>query len=275
MTQTQVDCVSKRPSVEWITTYLWALICVAVVALLIVKLSSRARLISLLTGSGVAGKRVARSLREIERKVFHVAGLLIPLWYHLMTTRSYMSADACVAVAVSVSAFVWASELARLNFPWVQQAFMATFMGRIMRERETTQVTGTAYFTTGCALVIALFPEDIAITSMLYLVIGDMIAALIGVSFGGDACVVKLGREGKKSVEGSLAMFAVCFLIGCVTFYNLRLSEYVAFVSAAVATLTELWSEDHLNLNDNLTIPLFSSVALAWAMARVEVCTAV
>ena len=121
-------------------------------------------------------------------------------------------------------------------------------------------------------------------------------------------------------------MFAVCFLIGCVTFYNLRLSEYVAFVSAAVATLTELWydnldiildlvhfgqpalipraqahnapttrskpsdfvlilricrtfstarSEDHLNLNDNLTIPLFSSVALAWAMARVEVCTAV
>ena len=30
--------------------------------------------------------------------------------------------------------------LARLNFPWVQQAFMATFMGRIMRERETTQV---------------------------------------------------------------------------------------------------------------------------------------
>ena len=65
----------------------------------------------------------------------------------------------------------------------------------------THKVTGTAYFTTGCALVIALFPEDIAITSMLYLVIGDMIAALIGVSFGGDACVVKLGREGKKSVE--------------------------------------------------------------------------
>ena len=46
----------------------------------IVKLCTRSRLTALLTSSGVAGKRVARSLREIERKVFHVAGLLIPLW---------------------------------------------------------------------------------------------------------------------------------------------------------------------------------------------------
>lgn len=266
------SCISKRPSVEWISTYLWAMCSVAVVLLLIVKLSSRSRLTALLTSSGVAGKRVARALREIERKVFHVSGLLIPLWYHLMTTRGHMSANACAAMAISVSAVVWVSELARLNVPRVQQAFMATFMGKIMREREMTQITGTAYFTTGCALVITLFPKDIAITSMLYLVIGDMTAALIGVSFGGDACVVKLGREGKKSVEGSLAMFGICFFIGCVTFCNLRLGEYVAFVAAAVATLTELWSEDHLGLNDNLTIPLFSSVALAWAMARVEVC---
>jgi hypothetical protein len=78
--------------------------------------------------------------------------------------------------------------------------------------------------------------------------------------------------SGVVSKLGLQAMFGICFLIGCVTFCNLRLGEYVAFVAAAVATLTELWSEDHLGLNDNLTIPLFSSVALAWAMARVEVC---
>jgi len=51
-----------------------------------------------------------------------------------------MSANACAAMAISVSAVVWVSELARLNVPRVQQAFMATFMGKIMREREMTQV---------------------------------------------------------------------------------------------------------------------------------------
>ena len=47
--------------------------------------------------------------------------------------------------------------------------------------------------------------------------LGDMAAALIGVSFGGEVASLKLGREGKKSVEGSLAMFCVCVEINqCV-----------------------------------------------------------
>eukprot|EP01050_Picozoa_sp_SAG11_P000411 SAG11_NODE_12_length_27025_cov_37.402681_14_plen_83_part_00 len=33
---------------------------------------------------------------------------------------------------------------------------------------------------------------------------------------GGEAVVVKLGRQGKKSYEGSLAMFAVCCAVGYV-----------------------------------------------------------
>ncbi len=63
------------------------------------------------------------------------------------------------------------------------------------------------------SLAIALFPPSLAVTSILHLVLGDMVAALIGVSFGGDVCVVKLGRKGKKSVEGSAAMFFTCFLV--------------------------------------------------------------
>jgi hypothetical protein len=40
--------------------------------------------------------------------------------------------------------------------------------------------------------------------SILFLVLGDMTAAIIGVSFGGDALgQLKLGREGKKSLEGT------------------------------------------------------------------------
>jgi len=45
----------------------------------------------------------------------------------------------------------------------------------------------------------------------------------------------------------------------------------VAFVSAAAATLTELWSEDYLNLNDNITIPLVSCVAMTWAFRQLAI----
>ena len=38
--------------------------------------------------------------------------------------------------------------------------------------------------------------------SILFLVLGDMSAAIIGVSFGGETVSLKLGREGKKSLEG-------------------------------------------------------------------------
>ena len=142
-----------------------------------------------------------------------------------------------------------------------------------MRPREMNQMTGTPYFITGCALVIALFEKQIAIASILYLIFGDMTAALVGVSFGGDAVVVKLGREGKKSVEGSVGMFAITFVIGYSLFSSVYMAEYVALVSAIVATLTELWSEDYFfELNDNLTIPTFTALALTWALQRVGTC---
>ena len=57
-------------------------------------------------------------------------------------------------------------------------------------------------------------PPSIAMASTLFLVLGDMTAALVGVSFGGEVSAIKLGRTGKKSIEGSVAMFAVCFLVG-------------------------------------------------------------
>ena len=89
--------------------------------------------------------------------------------------------------------------------------------------------------------------------AIIFLVLGDMAAALIGVSFGGEVASLKLGREGKKSVEGSLAMFCVCFLVAMVFFWDVQLSEYAAVVAAATATLTELY--EPLLLDDNLTIP--------------------
>merc|ERR1712228_250099 len=117
---------------------------------------------------------------------------------------------------------------------------------------------------------IATSPPSIAMASILFLVLGDMSAAIIGVSFGGETVSMKLGRHGKKSMEGSTAMFLVCFLVGSTIFAPVHLREYPVFFGALAATLTELY--EPLRLNDNLTIPVFSSLAMQWAFARIQTC---
>jgi dolichol kinase len=79
-------------------------------------------------------------------------------------------------------------------------------------------LSGTCYFSLGCTLTISIFPAAVAIISIIYLVLGDMSAALFGISFGGDICVVKMGREGSKSMEGSVAMFIICCIIGYIAY---------------------------------------------------------
>lgn len=93
-----------------------------------------------------------------------------------------------------------------------------------------------------------------------------MTAALVGVAFGGEVASVKLGREGKKSLEGSVAMFVACFLVGCALFAGQPLCEYPVFIGALVATIVEAWEPFHLN--DNLTIPVLAGLALDWGHAR-------
>ena len=72
----------------------------------------------------------------------------------------------------------------------------------------------------GSSVSITFFDPYISMTSILFLVLGDLSAALFGVAFGRDTIVVKLGREGKKSAEGSIAMFFVCYLVGNLFVFN-------------------------------------------------------
>ena len=53
---------------------------------------------------------------------------------------------------------------------------------------------------------------------------------------------------------------------------QVHLGEYPVFFGALAATLTEVY--EPLGLNDNLTIPLFTSIALQWGFARISSCGA-
>lgn len=172
---------------------------------------------------GVNARKVHRTIKEVDRKMFHLATLLVPLIHQLLLNVGWTNED-CVSLCWAITITGWTADISRVYGPgWIQRNWP---MQRILREKEKNQLTGSCYLSLGCTLTMAISPPSITMASILFLILGDLSAAIVGVSFGGETVSLKLGRAGKKSAEGSMAMLFVCFCIGCVTFWNVELREY-------------------------------------------------
>ena len=95
------------------------------------------------------------------------------------------------------------------------------------------------------------------------MILGDMSAAIFGISFGR----VKIGN---KSLEGTLAMFTVCCMIGFNMFWDVHMREYPVVISAVIASIAELI--EPWGINDNLTIPLCACLSMQFGFNRIAHC---
>merc|ERR1719266_438245 len=208
-------------------------------------------------------------MKEIERKSIHLSGVLIPLTYQLILDQfgNEQGWINMMKLSWTCTVITWTLDLLRVNIPYLNKHWPWQDQ---LRPFEKNQLTGMCYFSLGVTVSITCATPAIAMTSILFLVLGDLSAALFGIAFGGDTITVKLGREGKKSAEGSMAMFFVCYMVGFFIFWNVHLREYPVFWGAMAATLTELY--EPLHLNDNMTIPLISAIALSWGFGRIQDC---
>jgi glycerol-3-phosphate acyltransferase PlsY len=102
---------------------------------------------------------------------------------------------------------------------------------------------------------VSLFEKELAIACLSFLVLGDMFAAIIGMRFG------RTQIWAGKSLEGSLACFIVCFVIGLFVawLFPAHLNLQIIALGAFTATIVELLP---LGLDDNLTIPLISGLVM-------------
>lgn len=137
-------------------------------------------------------KYYSAAAREIERKTFHVAALVIPMIYGLLLDQGGWTQEDCARLCVTLTLLTWAVDLSRLYLPFIQRNFP---LKRLLREKEKSQIMGGCYLATGCTIAIAFFAPPIAMASISFLVLGDMSAALIGVSFGGETVALKLGNS--------------------------------------------------------------------------------
>lgn len=185
---------------------------------------------------------------ELVRKGIHLFALVIPVGYYLMP---FPTAIFWVATAAVVSIVI---DIARFR-GWALWSWVAAILTPIIREHEVSGgFTGASYILTTSTITILFFPKTIAIAALVFIIIGDSAAALIGRKYGRHRYM------GGKSLEGSAACLVSSFLASLLV---PGLPVMAGLIGAFTATVAEACSG---SLDDNLTVPLAAGLAMLGVM---------
>lgn len=187
---------------------------------------------------------------ELDRKAIHFTASLIPLIYYFFIEKQMV----LIILGILTSGIIIA-ELLRMTIPACYRLYLKIF-GEITREHEhENHFTGATHVFLGSFFTVYLFPKEIAAIALLFLIVGDPSACLIGTAFG------KVRIIGKKTLEGTLS-FIIAGMIA--TFWITSVPLWVKFIGVIAGCIVELipW-----NLDDNITIPLISGFIMKLLIA--------
>jgi glycerol-3-phosphate acyltransferase PlsY len=182
---------------------------------------------------------------ELKRKSIHLASVVIPIGFYLSPDAwgIYWKRGLLALVLVAL-----AIEIVRLHHPGTRSLFRH-FFGELLRGHEEASLLGSTYHLIACLLTIHLFSKPVAVLALGFLIVGDTFAAIIGKWVGRF-------RIYGKTLEGSAAMFAICFAMSLAM---PGIPVPVGLMGAVVATLFELMP---IPLDDNFRVPLSAGFAM-------------
>lgn len=206
---------------------------------------------------------------EINRKLLHVfSGTLIPAGIFYIPMIDGYSAITPILVLGLLTGGSLLLEYLRFNNATVQQMFMA-IGSTMLRKSEKKSLTGSTYIFMSaflCSIIFINHPH-VAFIALSLFILGDAIAAIVGISVGR----IKIG---KKSLEGSGA----CFILGLLLFFfayphvPMLLDRWhgsvplpliiIASFSNTIFELFPISLGQKLNINDNLSVPLITGLIL-------------
>lgn len=189
---------------------------------------------------------------EIYRKMIHTCSLSIPVIYYFIPKNTgliILGLVLLISLIVDVGRFV--------SPPFAK--FVYKFFGSIFRKHELDegkkQLSGATWLLGAAILCIIVFPKAIAIVALLFLIVGDTVAALIGRKWGKT-------RFLKKSLEGTGAFFLSTVVIAFLTpkFTDSWIEIGMIVFSGFVAAIAENIASGVLD--DNVAIPLSTGTVL-------------
>lgn len=191
-------------------------------------------------------------LEECKRKLIHLSSLWIPILY------IYTEPQMMIKMIVSLTLIVVFIDLGRHKFQYLAQVTNILFSNIIRsHEKNPYSLSGASNMLIGVSFSIIAFSKEIAILSIVILIICDMSSALIGRKFGRIKIL-------DKSLEGSLAFLmsglVVCYIF--IYYIQFSLSIKSSFIALFFATFAELISKQ-IKLDDNLVIPLVFGSSLS------------
>lgn len=211
-------------------------------------------------------------MKEVPRRLWHIGGgLSLPIAGLLAPQNIFLPALCSVTTALLIF------EGIRLKFPHVNRRF-ATCFRALLREREASTLTSSAWLLIAACIVFIFYPKPIATIALTFVAVGDPIAGIVGERWGqrtqkrslstgqkpdslGGFSLELLSKVSNfvlviangKSLEGSAACLAACLVAGAILTAITHVALWVVVLGAICATLVELLS---LPPNDNLAIPL-------------------
>jgi dolichol kinase len=177
---------------------------------------------------------------ELIRKGIHLMTFVIPMsTFILPKAWVLVIAGSALTVAAAV-------ETARFFWPGFARLFYR-LTGRLLRDYERKRLTGATYLFVGSFLAILFFEKWIAVSVILFVVVSDALAALVGKHWG------KIFIYRDRTLEGSAVFFisasAVVLLVPGSRFI-------VGFTGVFVAFCVDVFFSRVVD--DNLSIPLAS-----------------
>jgi dolichol kinase len=184
---------------------------------------------------------------EVRRKLVHLVALLIPIGYYLWPSEAQAKALLLggMIVAIGVDTF-------RLGEPRYRN-LLHSLSGELIRPGEKSNLLGSTCLLISSTITVFLFPKEVSVAALCYLIVGDTVAALIGRRFG------RIRLFGRKTLVGSLALFASAVAAGSLI---PGLETRTVLAGAAVAAVAEALP---LPVDDNFSIPILSGVAMVLA----------
>ncbi len=191
--------------------------------------------------------------RELARKSIHLSSLWIPALIYF--------AHPGVSIMLFALLFLGDALLEYGNFKkwrWARRTFGILFFKTLRnkeRVRNKFQVSGSMYVLAAAIICTLLFSKPIAAIALTVMLISDTCAALFGKAFG----TRKLYKS--KSLEGTLAFFLSALFVNML-YEPIFHFTYAGVLACFAATAAEMF-EDKIEIDDNLSIPLFVGIILS------------
>lgn len=189
---------------------------------------------------------------HLTRRFWHFCGVLV-----IVVLEWILNPRQAAIAALSASAFMISFDILRLRSRRLNRFFTWLF-GPFLRERETHGVTASAYMMAGVALIVCVFPKEVVLLALLFLAVADPLASYFGIRYGKDKLI------GNKSLQGSLAAFAACFVISLVFYSSQNMMRdrlfIVCLLSGLIGAVSELVPVG--KLDDNFVFPVLSATLL-------------